>query len=113
MNKKQSIGVFDSGIGGLNVLNNLVEEFPNENFLYVGDNLTYKVNVTPENATDKTYKIISKDSNILAVDGLKVVGKKAGSTTLTFTSNDDMFKSDGIAISVLISVPSCFAVSSL
>ena len=39
MDKKQFIGVFDSGIGGLNVLNNLVEDFPNENFLYVGDNL--------------------------------------------------------------------------
>ena len=39
MNEKQKIGVFDSGIGGLNVLNNLVQSFPNEDFLYVGDNL--------------------------------------------------------------------------
>ena len=62
--------------------------------IYVGDNLTYKVNVAPENATDKTYKIVSKDSNILAVDGLKVVGKKAGSTTLTFTSNDGKAKKE-------------------
>ena len=35
MNKKQKIGVFDSGIGGLNVLNNLVQSFPNEDFLYI------------------------------------------------------------------------------
>ena len=33
------IGLFDSGVGGLNVLSNLVEAFPNENFIYVGDNL--------------------------------------------------------------------------
>lgn len=37
--KNKYIGVFDSGIGGLNVLNNLAMEFPKENFLYVGDNL--------------------------------------------------------------------------
>lgn len=39
MNKKNRIGVFDSGVGGLNVLNNLIKDFPNEDFLYVGDNL--------------------------------------------------------------------------
>ncbi len=33
----RSIGVFDSGIGGLTVLRELVQQFPNENFLYLGD----------------------------------------------------------------------------
>lgn len=32
------IAVLDSGIGGISVLKNLVEEFPNERFLYFGDN---------------------------------------------------------------------------
>ncbi len=31
------IGVFDSGIGGLTVLRELISQFPNENFLYLGD----------------------------------------------------------------------------
>jgi len=31
------IGVFDSGIGGLTVLKELVQRFPNEQFLYLGD----------------------------------------------------------------------------
>lgn len=31
------IGVFDSGIGGLTVLRELVRQFPEENFLYLGD----------------------------------------------------------------------------
>ena len=31
------IGVFDSGIGGLTVLRELVRQFPHENFLYLGD----------------------------------------------------------------------------
>lgn len=31
------IGVFDSGLGGLSVLKTLLREFPNENFIYIGD----------------------------------------------------------------------------
>jgi glutamate racemase len=31
------IGVFDSGIGGLTVLRELIKNFPDENFLYLGD----------------------------------------------------------------------------
>jgi len=32
------IGVFDSGIGGLNILAKLVRFFPEEDFIYLGDN---------------------------------------------------------------------------
>lgn len=35
----QSIGVFDSGIGGLTVLKKLHEALPNEHYIYIGDNL--------------------------------------------------------------------------
>lgn len=31
------IGVFDSGIGGLSVLSHLIQNFPNESFVYLGD----------------------------------------------------------------------------
>jgi len=31
------IGVFDSGVGGLTVLNELIKHFPNESFIYLGD----------------------------------------------------------------------------
>lgn len=31
------LGVFDSGIGGLTVLRELIHEFPNESFVYLGD----------------------------------------------------------------------------
>jgi len=34
---KRPIGVFDSGIGGLTVLDILMEKFPNENFIYLAD----------------------------------------------------------------------------
>lgn len=33
----RSIGVFDSGVGGLTVLKHLIETLPNENFIYFGD----------------------------------------------------------------------------
>ena len=40
MNKvmnNQPIGVFDSGLGGLNVLKELRKELPHEHFIYLGD----------------------------------------------------------------------------
>ena len=43
MNSKEPIGVFDSGIGGLNVVNSLKKILPNEKIIYFGDikNLPY------------------------------------------------------------------------
>jgi glutamate racemase len=35
----RAIGVFDSGIGGLTALSDLIEKFPNEDFLYLADTL--------------------------------------------------------------------------
>lgn len=37
MNNSQPIGVFDSGIGGLSVLRQLIRFMPYENYLYLGD----------------------------------------------------------------------------
>lgn len=34
---RREIGVFDSGVGGLTVLKELVKKFPNDSFVYVGD----------------------------------------------------------------------------
>ena len=36
MNK--SIGLFDSGVGGISILNSLVTKLPDENFIYLSDN---------------------------------------------------------------------------
>jgi glutamate racemase len=35
--RARPIGVFDSGIGGLTVLRALLEELPDERFVYLGD----------------------------------------------------------------------------
>ena len=37
MSSRQPIGVFDSGIGGLTVLKELIRELPSEDFVYFGD----------------------------------------------------------------------------
>ena len=34
---ERPIGVFDSGFGGLTVMRSLVEQLPNEDFIYLGD----------------------------------------------------------------------------
>lgn len=36
-NNKNPIGIFDSGLGGLRLLNDLKKQFPNESFIYLGD----------------------------------------------------------------------------
>lgn len=39
LKKENSIGVFDSGVGGIGVLKELVQVLPNENYIYYGDSL--------------------------------------------------------------------------
>ena len=36
-NNNAPIGIFDSGLGGLTVLNELKQVLPNESFIYFGD----------------------------------------------------------------------------
>ena len=37
MENREPIGVFDSGVGGISLLRELVKIMPNENYLYLGD----------------------------------------------------------------------------
>ena len=39
MKNREPIGVFDSGVGGISVLRELVKVMPNENYLYLGDSM--------------------------------------------------------------------------
>ena len=45
--KRQPIGVFDSGAGGLSVLKELVRLMPEEDFIYYGDSLNAPYGVKP------------------------------------------------------------------
>ena len=39
MKNREPIGVFDSGVGGISVLRELVNVMPNEDYIYLGDSL--------------------------------------------------------------------------
>ena len=58
-NKNKAIGVFDSGLGGVSVLKELVKTMPNEKFLYYGDsaNAPYGIK-TKEEITERCVDII-------------------------------------------------------
>jgi glutamate racemase len=57
---KQPIGVYDSGVGGLTVLKKLQATMPNENFIYVADNLHVPYgNKTKSEITEYTDKILA------------------------------------------------------
>lgn len=49
---RDAIGIFDSGVGGLTVMHQLVEALPAENFVYLGDTGRYPYgNKSPETVT--------------------------------------------------------------
>ena len=39
MDKNSAIGIFDSGVGGVSVLRDVMRRLPRERFIYYGDNL--------------------------------------------------------------------------
>lgn len=58
-NNENAIGVFDSGLGGVSVLKELIKTMPNEKFLYYGDsaNAPYGIK-TKEEITERCIDII-------------------------------------------------------
>ncbi len=70
MSCNKPIGIFDSGIGGITVLDDLIRMFPNEDFIYVGDtaNLPYG---TKDKETLK--KLVSSVSNYLVSQDVKAI----------------------------------------
>ncbi|MBM7550752.1 glutamate racemase [Peptoniphilus gorbachii] len=68
MKKTNPIGVFDSGVGGLSVLKELLKVFPEENFKYIGDTLRMPYGVrSPEDVKNSTFECLS----FLAKEGAK------------------------------------------
>lgn len=72
MNSDRSIGVFDSGIGGLTVVHALTKQLPHENIVYFGD--TARVPYGPkspqvirEYAKDNTEFLLSKEVKMIVV----------------------------------------------
>lgn len=91
------IGVFDSGVGGLSVLSTLIEHFPKENFVYLGDTarLPYgsKSPSTIKKYVTQNINYLIKHQKIKAV----VIACNSASTVLE-DINIDVDKSIGIPI---------------
>ncbi len=70
MRSKLPIGVFDSGMGGLTVLRELVTLFPNESFIYLGDTARLPYGTKSEN-TVREYSLAM--TKILYESGVKML----------------------------------------
>jgi glutamate racemase len=71
-NRRRPIGVFDSGIGGLTVLQALVELMPREDFIYLGDTArlpygTKSNEVIIRYSRENTEFLLAKDIKLLVV----------------------------------------------
>lgn len=67
---KRPIGVFDSGIGGINVLKSLVKQFPNEDFIYVADTLNCPYGTK---SPDEIRDLVTRVSNYLINSRCKAI----------------------------------------
>src|SRR3970040_1209855 len=72
MNRDSAIGVFDSGIGGLTVLQKIMEALPRENTVYLGDTArspygTKSVETVLRYSFENTDFLIEKDVKLVVV----------------------------------------------
>lgn len=69
-NKDNSIGIFDSGIGGTTTLNEIRKCLPNEDFIYYADT---KNNPYGNKTDEELYNIVSKIVNYLIKENVKLI----------------------------------------
>ncbi len=77
MNDKP-IGVFDSGLGGLNVLKELMKSFPNEQYIYLGDTKRFPYG---QKSKETIIKIAKENVEFLISKGCKMVIIACGTAT--------------------------------
>jgi glutamate racemase len=95
MNKKQPIGVFDAGIGGLRVLAELQKVLPNEDILYFGDSANNPYGSRPIQQILQLNKVMV---DFLAEQKVKVgvIACNTLSTLMDYYKNDYSFPFVGI-----------------
>lgn len=74
------IGIFDSGLGGINVLKELLKTYPNEEYIYVGDNknLPYGTKTKEELLT-----LASKIIDYFVKEGVSIIFIACGTVSST------------------------------
>lgn len=68
--EKLPIGVFDSGVGGISVLRELVKLMPNENFIFFGDSANAPYGTKP---LEQVVELVCKDAEYLCEQGIKAL----------------------------------------
>jgi glutamate racemase len=70
MDQSHPIGIFDSGLGGLTVMKELLKALPNENFIYVGD--TARLPYGPK-SPDTIARYSFEIADFLVARGVKII----------------------------------------
>lgn len=70
ISKDRAIGVFDSGIGGLTVLHQIIEALPNENTVYLGDTARAPYG---SKSVETVLRYSFENSEFLAEKGVKMI----------------------------------------
>ncbi|HHU27705.1 TPA: glutamate racemase [bacterium] len=81
MNEKSPIGIFDSGIGGLSVLNHLVKYLPNEDFIYIADNTYFPYGLKSSNEIESIVARIGYYFEEIGVKTIVIACNSASSKT--------------------------------
>ena len=68
--------------------------------IFVGEEATIAITVSPEEATNKEYEVVVSDSSIIAVEDGKVKGLKEGTATITVNAKDGSNVSSSVTIEV-------------
>jgi len=76
--RERPIGVFDSGVGGLTVLHELLVALPNEDFLYLGDTARFPYG---ERSADELTRFAIEISHELLARGAKLIVVACNSAT--------------------------------
>ena len=81
----KNIGIFDSGVGGLTIVKNVLELLPNENIVYLGDT----ARVPYGSRDDKTIlKYGFQDINFLKSKNTKIIVAACGTVSSVFFKNN-------------------------
>lgn len=75
---KMTIGVFDSGVGGLTVLNEIKNKLPNENIIYLGDTKNFPYG---NKSKEEIIRFSIENTKILIEKGAKIVVVACGTAT--------------------------------
>lgn len=79
MNRKENyIGVFDSGVGGISVLRQLMRRMPNERYLYFGDSANAPYGVRP---VEELRQLALNCARTLVAQGVKALVVACGTAT--------------------------------